>query len=425
MRLISPRPPFWKAVLDAPMQAKALSAIREVAAGAAARASTHPSPDCTLAGGDAGTALLLAFMSQAHPQQPEWRTASEALLERAFDAVQTRPLSASFYSGFPGVAWCAELMHPNGDEAHDSDVDTALLEFVSQRPWRGHFDLINGLTGLGVYALERLPGTAARACLEHIVARLGELAEARPEGITWRSAPALLPLAQREAHPQGQLNLGVAHGVPGVVALLAGSSAAGVAADQAAALAHGGARWLMAQVLPNSPGKRLAANTGEERAARDAWCYGTPGVAAAMLGAARALHEPTWEDFALSLARDTAQRPPEQTGVVDAGLCHGAVGLAHLFNRLYQASGDLTLREAAVEWYARTLQFYRPGQGVDAFLGWQGGAHAVGLQPDPCLLTGSAGVALGLLAAVSDVEPVWDRMLLSCVAPAPQSEARR
>jgi hypothetical protein len=35
----------------------------------------------------------------------------------------------------------------------------------------------------------------------------------------------------------------------------------------------------------------------------------------------------------------------------------------------------------------------------------------MGWRDDPCLLTGSAGTALALLAATTDVEPAWDRFL--------------
>jgi hypothetical protein len=36
---------------------------------------------------------------------------------------------------------------------------------------------------------------------------------------------------------------------------------------------------------------------------------------------------------------------------------------------------------------------------------------------DPGFLTGSSGVGLALLAAATSVEPLWDRLLLSDVAP--------
>jgi hypothetical protein len=103
---------------------------------------------------------------------------------------------------------------------------------------------------------------------------------------------------------------------------------------------------------------------------------------------------------------------------VDAGLCHGAAGLAHLFNRMFQATGDPALGEAARGWYARTLDARRPGRGIGGIAARvsesDGGSRWVA---DPGLLTGAAGVALALLAGVSSVDPAWDRLLL--VSPPP------
>jgi hypothetical protein len=99
-----------------------------------------------------------------------------------------------------------------------------------------------------------------------------------------------------------------------------------------------------------------------------------------------------WEQRALTIARRAAARPEEDCGVADAGLCHGAAGLGHLFNRLHQASGDAALAAASERWFARALAMELPGE--------------------PGVLVGSAGVALALFAATGEEEPVWDGFLL-------------
>ena len=43
----------------------------------------------------------------------------------------------------------------------------------------------------------------------------------------------------------------------------------------------------------------------------------------------------------------------------------------------------------------------------------------------PGLVSGSAGVALALLAAVTPIEPTWDRVFLTCVPPVPSPGATR
>jgi hypothetical protein len=151
----------------------------------------------------------------------------------------------------------------------------------------------------------------------------------------------------------------------------------------------------------------------EATPSRLAWCYGDLGMAATLLVAARGAGEPAWESTAVELALAAAERPVELARVFDAGLCHGAGGVAHLFNRIHQATGEERLGEAARFWYERTLELRQPGLGVGGFRAWS--ADVAGVQDwrdDPGLLEGATGVALALLAAVSAVEPEWDRALL-------------
>lgn len=124
--------------------------------------------------------------------------------------------------------------------------------------------------------------------------------------------------------------------------------------------------------------------------------------------------QPAWEREAAALALDAAALPVEASGVVDAPVCHGAIGLGHVYNRIAQATGERRLREAARFWLERGLAMRRPG-------GKLGGFYA--LTPDAAggmtrrvayrgILQGAAGIGLALLAATTDVEPTWDRLLL-------------
>ena len=147
--------------------------------------------------------------------------------------------------------------------------------------------------------------------------------------------------------------------------------------------------------------------------ARQAWCYGDPGAAIALLAAARNVGEPVWEQAALDIALRAAVRPPQQAGVKDAGLCHGAVGLGHIFNRFYQATGHAQFATAARFWYEQTLAMRQPGQGIAGYLSWGPGTDgALAWVEDLGILSGAAGIGLALLAATTPLTPAWDRMLL-------------
>src|SRR5262249_26014505 len=159
--------------------------------------------------------------------------------------------------------------------------------------------------------------------------------------------------------PTGYYNLGLAHGVPGVIALLGLACADGMDLRKVRPLLEGAVSWVLAQQHPHGFPAWIRPEDTSRSPSRLAWCYGDPGVAAALLGAADCVQEPAWEHAALAIARRAWERPCDQAGVIDAGLCHGAAGLGHLFNRMYQATGEPWLADAARFWFARTLALRR------------------------------------------------------------------
>jgi hypothetical protein len=427
---------IWRAILTGPTAERAQVVVELIAdrlRGVAAdwipdglpdeyRGSIVNSPG--LASGRAGLAVFYGYLARTWSRKRD-RERSLQLLEEAIDLLAVTHTRASLYAGYAGTAWVAEhlrrlLLGAEGEDPNGA-IDEALLKHLDRSPWPDDYDLVNGLVGFGVYALERLPLPAAVECLTRIVERLHEMAEHTPPGVTWLSSPTLLPAPQRALAPGGYYNLGVAHGIPGVIALLAWACAADVSAEKARPLLEGAVEWLLAQRLPEIAGSTFplwAAPGIDVRPARLAWCYGDAGIAAALLSAARCVGNSTWEAEAVAIARRAARRRFEDSGVVDVGLCHGAAGLGHIFNRLYQATGDGELGGAARQWFTHSLTMRRPNEGIAGYL--------ASMRPpdgeerwvaDPCFLTGAAGIGLALLAAITPVEPAWDRVLLVSVPP--------
>jgi hypothetical protein len=463
----------WQPLLTGPLAERARQAVDEIAAAlapapapadplAAAEAEAALS-NPTLAGGAAGAALFFAYRAGrgGGPGAAGDSEVAGALLERCTEALATTPLAPDLYGGFSGVAWTAEHLYsprfaaaaaPPGtetaqaqetpdtpvaaeDDGEDplAEIDAALLHYLDRSPWKADYDLIRGLTGYGVYALERLPRPSAVACLTKIVDRFAETAEHGPQGITWHTAPELLPDWQRAIFPGGYYNLGVAHGVPAVIAMLGATAAAagrlGAAGDPAAAdlaerarsLSEGGLRWFLAQQLPPGNPSRFGTTFSPEHPperSRLAWCYGDPGIAAALLVTARAHGDEALEQLAVELALEAGSRPLENSGVRDAGLCHGSAGLAHLFNRMYQETGRPELADLSRHWFEDALDFRQPGQGLAGYRAFTMSDDLVtqSWRSDPGLLEGVAGIGLALLGGLGDFEPSWDRILMLSAA---------
>ena len=397
----------WRPLLVDDDRERAWDAIRGVATGlreTVGRVTVASDP--SLNDGTAGMAVFFAYLAEATGDE-EWSDCAARLVEQAIDAVADRPLTPWLHGGFAGVGWTLKHIEPIlfEEPEGDDEIGEWLAAALASPVQRGDFDLISGIAGYAVYALEALPSPAASRVIERVLERLAEIGEPREGGFTWFTPPNMLPEWQLGRVPNGYYNLGVAHGVPGVVSVLASCAAAGVLPDRT--MLDGAVAWLLRQkeeaddwTFPHflAPGLEVTPS-------RVAWCYGDPGLAAALFAAGRQAGRPEWEAEALAIGRKSAART---SGVIDASLCHGSAGLAHLYNRLYQASGDETMGDAAHAGYRHALDLRRPGEGIGGYLSW---AEEQVWAPNPGFLVGAAGTALALLAAVTPREPEWDRAL--------------
>lgn len=411
----------WRALLEGEKREQALQSVREIVAALDAPGRADRRPATFLA----EQALLHAYLGFAEWGNEHFERSSQ-LLEQSIDVLGQTALRPCLHGGFVEIAWVvehlqrhplSEIEDPLGEEMDPNEqVDEVLRDHLGAERWNESYDLISGLVGIGVYAAERMPRAIARECFQAVVAHLEKLARSMESGVTWWTPQGQLPSHDRAQSPEGHANLGVAHGVPGAIALLARACADCVSVQTATPLLRKSISWLTAQKLPPPSGSSFGYNASPGcigTPARSAWCYGDPGIAAALMCAARWVRDEDLEREARAIALSASRRPPEACGVVDAPLCHGAAGLGHLYNRLYQGTGDETYLEVARLWFSRALDLRKPGKGVGGYEAWRPTEGE--WVSDSSFLSGATGVALAYLAATTDVEPAWDRLLLASV----------
>ncbi len=258
--------------------------------------------------------------------------------------------------------WLAAHVAATLPAAVIAELDRELAEAPSDSP---------GIVGIGLYFLERLPhaGRVATPILRRIVAQLDADAIYTRAGTMW------------------QRDLGVARGAASRIVLLARICAAGLGNGIAWDLLQGAVTWLLSELRE----KRFIAPS-------ISWCQGELGIACALLCAARTVNEARWAREAIALAHGCRDR---DASVGELALCHGSAGVAHMYNRLFQATHAGEFADAAHAWLGRTIAAVRDPR----------------MHGAPGLVQGDAGIALALLAATSDVEPAWDRALTIAVPP--------
>lgn len=374
-----------------------------------------------LAAGWAGIAVCLARFEEVFPRrgygEAAWRVVVhlESWLQEGGAAAD-----GSLFTGYPGIAWAANDVRrrlgsrPAIDwpEVIDEQIDDDLDWGSPGQP----FDLVTGKVGVGVYCLTRLPGELPKRCLETIVVALERRARRSGAGASWHTSPEMLPAFRREEFPSGFQDLGPAHGAAGVIAFLGAVLDAGISREVTAALLEDAVRWILAQRMEELGCWAFPTRIVEGKSAlpaRNAWCYGNPGMAMALSIAGESARRPDWVRSAHEMAASAAERPLEETGVVDAGLCHGAVGQGHMYQRLYASTGDERFLRAARAWVAHALSLRTPESSSGGFRAIRVDASGSRFHADEAgLVEGSAGIGLALLAAFHAGDPDWDGVFL-------------
>jgi hypothetical protein len=326
------------------------------------------------------------------------------------------------YGGFTGIGWAANHLHTLGileDDELCAYIDEALVSWLLNEPEVLGCELIWGLAGVGLYGVARQQRAAGREILRLTVKALESSAIEHQGHRTWFNSPGNYRYTNSRSHLAGCYDLGVSHGVPGAINFLAQAAALDV--PGADALARDAGAWLLLQRREYQSGSRFGYQfvtdpMEEPGGTGAAWCYGDLGISAALLLSARRLQRPDWELQALELARAVAMRRTEECGTKDAGLCHGAMGNAHIFNRLYAATGERCFLDAAYFWLRKGLSMRKPGMGLAGFSAWQpllaDEAERDPWQPVSGILEGISGIGLALLGFLAPIEPAWDQLLM-------------
>lgn len=389
-------------------------------------------------------ALLYGYLAITRNDY-EWAARAIECINYAIDEVSKQLKYLGLFGGLTGLGWTVEHLsqllnqtsfaaddclntnpayeanpaseEPAIDEDLNAEIDTAILSTLQHYNSSRPYDLISGLVGFGVYFLERLPRRTAIQGVREVFARVEALAEHTRDGVAWYSSPNLVPESEQKLCPNGYYNLGVAHGIPGIIHFLSEVSATAIVDKQRShRLLEGAVNWLIAQRRP--AGSRSIFGSwivpGERQSdSRPAWCYGDMGILAVLVQVARRTDREDWHKFANELLDHCLDWPQEVSGIKDAPLCHGAIGVAHIFNRLYQSENDLRCRDAALIWFERALGMRQRSSRAGGFFRFRPNPNGQNVwEASPAFLDGAIGVALALISAMTSVEPAWDRMLL-------------
>jgi lantibiotic modifying enzyme len=322
-------------------------------------------------------------------------------LERALAMINNGFSWPSFAAGLAGIRFTLRYLAARGyiseaDGRALDDVRPYLYEFAEKRFAAGDYDFLHG--ALGMYI-----GSDRYMAHDDVIEKIGAMAVPQGEGmVAWESK-----------HPQtgeNEINLGLAHGVPSVLWSLSQLDADPLR-DR---LLEQGVSFMLAQRQENAPNgsgfPHRIVNGRPDQQGRLAWCYGDPGVGAALWQVGQRCNRPDWQADAIGILHKAAsRRKAEENRVFDACVCHGTAGLALLFYKMAILTGHEELLGAAAHWAGATLDH---GAATDGAAGYRFLTTGNRWVENYGLLEGITGVGLALLALLDAETMGWEQGMM-------------
>ncbi|HUR09719.1 MAG TPA: lanthionine synthetase C family protein [Flavitalea sp.] len=373
-----------------------------------------------LLGGKAGITLLFAYLSKAFPEK-KYLQATLDYLDELSDSLSTEELSHNMSAGVAGIAFVFQHLRnigilDNEDDLNLLDLDEFIAQGVEHDFSTGNWDPLHGITGLGIYFLERNTETGEKKYLEKIVDHLTEMRTEVGEYKVW-----ITPGFGK--YSNDNYNLGLAHGMPGVLSFLAQVYSRGIRQNEIESIISSSLPFLLKheyvdEIYCFPTAIDVLPKEEKEQNSRLAWCYGDLCMAFAIIHCGIALQNDGWLNKGIEVALKTTHRTLENSDCNDAPFCHGTVGLLHLYHRLYSLTKNETFKSASQKWLDISLhEFYKPGEGAGGYFSrsFNEEKNNFELIPKYSLLEGSAGIALVYLSYLYDINPDWDIIFLTNV----------
>lgn len=372
--------------------------------------------NANLMGGTVGIALFYFYYSRYTKDQTFYDKGS-LLIGKIFEYINAGNDYHTFAGGLAGFGWLIE--HLNQNDFIDCDTNEMLYyldEYIYNKMIldieNENFDYLHGAQGAGIYFLSRVKkNSKVENYLVKLIDELEKVSEqSTAEALRWP------PLIRDKEKKDVSSNLSLSHGTASIIVFLSKVYGYNIQKKKTLKLLKGAITYILQNQLDQPiyyfyfPS--IIYYSGQPSSGRLAWCYGDLGVGMAIYQAGKIAENNQWVEKAIEiLLHSTIIRNDKITCVVDAGLCHGTAGIAHIYNRLYTLTKLETFKTAADFWFLKTLQMAKFDDGLAGYKAWRRKDISEDLK-DPGFLEGVAGIGLALISYVSDIEPAWDECLL-------------
>ena len=387
----------------------------------------------TIANGFPSIALFYSQLNLIEPNQ-KFKKLLHHYLEKSISGFQNNIVntSMSFFSGITGLCFVVWTSSENGkhyqgllekiDSILFNILDSKLKLFEEKKLFIPYdYDVIQGLSGVIRYLILRknneIHDTYLKKCLK-ILIKISAFIQYKNHVI-----PGWYLSKDENAFGfdnfKDSFNLGLSHGVSGILSALSISKINNIEVDEIENSIFTIKNWILkwtmndkyGQYWPNKVNLEEEINgkyiSSQHSVQRQAWCYGTPGISRTLYLAGTALNDTDLQNLSIKVFLEIENRPENEWYCHSPTFCHGYSGLLQIAKRFYIDSKNKELLKIIQKLERKVINFYSQSS---PFL-FKDLEH-IGATMDDLkqigIIEGAVGTALSLLDIEQFNNCVWD-----------------
>ncbi|MBS1780027.1 MAG: hypothetical protein JST70_11920 [Bacteroidetes bacterium] len=318
----------------------------------------------------------------------------------------------SFSNGKAGVNYYFSNLFKNGmlskydydmlssDDSHLKHISLTLLK-------NGNYDFLHGSLGIAYYILHSTVPTDF-IYFNQLFKELSEITTT-DTNFLFHNYDHINQVVEKN-----KINLGLAHGLPSILKFCLSCYKFKVCENHAKLISNIIIKFMLnvaSNPIDNCAFPSIYVKDEPLQVSkRLAWCYGDLGIGLILYQAAITLEDNELLLFASNLLIQSTQRTKvEDTLIYDGGICHGSAGAAHIYNKMWNYTGETEYKLASAFWIKKTLEFAKYQDGLAGFKKYNSMLKIH--QNDFGILEGIAGIGLVLYSYITN-DFSWDYCLM-------------
>jgi class I lanthipeptide synthase len=374
-----------------------------------------------IASGISGIMIFRFFLARLLKCDKEFEKAKH-LINIGVEHINNGYNNPTYSNGLAGFFWTLLFLEENNfieidDDSFFCQVEDFISDIMRYDIKKLNYDFLHGAIGYGVFFLKRYKNVKNyalrrryKSIIEELVNFLEDTKIQEKNGIKWESP--------QESDIKNEINidLGLSHGVPSILYFLCLVYDRGLFQERIYPIIIETSKYILStknvskNIISLFPAYQYQSNKKEEHSSRLAWCYGDVGIGLSILKAAEVTKNKELKKEAIFILSHSSRRKClKENSVLDAGLCHGAYGLFHIYGKLYNKTKINCFKESSKYWKEIGDDMIKYDENQNIFYPIHLGKRD--WSKPYSLLEGISGIGLSIISNLTNYEIEWEECL--------------